>query len=141
LGVKAMLIFDFEGEGRISQEAELVQRLRTLRKGKYGAFILSHAADAALIKDGPYLYVHTAGDLGYVHYFKGGEDSHAGFQPAAHEPITTESPVRFLQTDGTEADAIELPAEIVISAELAHRAAVEFFHRPELPHSVTWFEL
>jgi hypothetical protein len=136
-----MLLYDLEGETRIGQEAELMHRLGTIKKGEYGAFILSHAKDSASVDDGPCMYVHTAGALGYVHFFKGGEERHPGFQPSAHAPITSEREVRFLQVDGTEADAITVPAEIAISAERARQAALEFFRVPELPASITWFEL
>lgn len=136
-----MMIYDLGGEMHISQETDLVRRLHGAKKGAYGAYMLSRGNDAASFEDGPFMYVHTAGDLGYVHYFKGGEESHAGFQPAAHEPITTDNVVRFLQTDGNEANVIEVPAEIVITAEQARQAAVEFYRNPGLPPSVTWFEL
>jgi hypothetical protein len=136
-----MLIYDLEGEAKIGYEAELINRLHTIKRGEYGAFMLSHAKDAASLKDGPYLCVHTKGDLGYVHFFKGGEESHAGFQPATHAPVINDSVVRFLQTDGKEANAIAIPAAIAISADLARQAAVEFFRAPELPPSIAWFEL
>ena len=141
VGQQTMLIYDFDGEMHISHETDLVRRLHSTKKGQYGAFILSHGNDAASFEDGPFMYVHIAGDLGYAHYFNGGVESHAGFQPAAHEPITTDSVVQFLQTDGAEANAIEIPAEIVITAEQVRQAAVEFFRNPKLPASVTWFEL
>jgi len=55
-----MDIEDLEGRVCVHDEQELVRRLRSVRKGKYGAFILSHDAQ------GPALWVHIDGSIAYV---------------------------------------------------------------------------
>ena len=43
-----MRVEDFDGTCHIDRDDELVARLRSVRRGSFGAFILSHAADGAV---------------------------------------------------------------------------------------------
>lgn len=49
--------------------------------------------------------------------------------------------VRFVQTNGTEADSIHMPRDTAVPVAAAYKAAVEFFARPVRPQCITWTEL
>ena len=122
-------------DGRLAVVAEgtLLDRLRSVRRGAYGAFILSHE------EDGPSLWVHMNGDKAYVHFFPARDSDHPGFQSTSSSPGL--SLCHFVQTDGGEADSFDISADTVVTVDLAYTAAVEFFRDgSSMPASITWRE-
>jgi hypothetical protein len=130
-----MTIDDLAGRVSDAGEAEFNQRLHTVRRGVYGAFILSHE------EAGSSLWVHINGNVAYLHYFPDAQGRHPGYQAAGMTPEGCDEPVWFLQVNGTQADGFEMPASALVAVEVSYDAAREFFLSPGLPHSVSWFEL
>jgi hypothetical protein len=131
-----MQISDLQSDDvHVASEDELLRRLRTVRKGERGAFILAY--DGA----GPLLFVHISGGLAYVHYFDDLSGENAGCQPTGMTPPCCPEKVQFLMTDGSEGSAIEMPDSTVCSVDLAYRAASEFFRDPAKPPSIDWLAL
>ncbi len=130
-----MDIQDFSGRFSISNDRELLDRIRSVRTGPYGAFVLSHD------EVGPSLWIHINQDLAYLHYFPSARERHPGFQPTGMTPANCPAEAHFLLVGGDEGSAIEMPASTLVTAEVAYRAAVEFLHDPGRPSSVAWFEL
>lgn len=133
-----MEVHDFEGCVGVDSHEDLLHRLRSVRKGRHGAFILSHDSGG---EDQPSLWIHINEGVAYLHYLPDGAGLHPGFQPRGMMPGGGEEAVRFLIVTGTEADAITMPRETLVPVEVAYRAAEEFLHEPALPPSVSWFEL
>ena len=132
-----MIVEDFDGTSTIDCDDELLARLRSVRRGSFGAFILSHAADGAS------LWVHLNGHVAYIHYFPPGARSHAGFQPL-DGPFTSTSPdeeIRFVQVDGSEADGFSMAPEFLVPANVAYAVVREFLWNSALPDSIVWQEL
>ena len=130
-----MYIQDLRARSIVEREDELMQRLRSVRKGDFGAFILWH-------KDGgPSLWIHTNKDLAYLHFFPDKSSDHPGLQPTGMSPMHCDASVKFLQTSGAEADSITVPQDKLVSVDLAYRAAIEFLHKPGASTSVSWFSL
>jgi Immunity protein Imm1 len=132
-----MQVADLQGCTSVSTEEELLDRLRTIRKGNYGAFILSHN------DDGPFLYVHIHSGFAYVHYFDDMSGANAGYQPTDMTPHGCPQSIRFVQIDGSESSgcAIEVPEAAFCSLDAAYSAAVEFLHSSKLPQCITWLAL
>jgi hypothetical protein len=130
-----MNVQDLDGKICVDHQKELLHRLRSVRKGPYGAFILFHD------QDGPSLWIHTNKDVAYLHFFPGNRVQHPGFQPTGMSPPNCAESVNFLITPGDEGDSIEMPREALVPATVAYNAATEFLRNPVLPPSVTWFEL
>jgi hypothetical protein len=128
-----MQLEDFDGHTAIDTEDVLLTRLRSVRRGVYGAFMLSHA-DLY-----PALSVQLNHDFAYLHYFPG--EDHPGYQPRGMTPNGCTGDYRFLLTNNCEADSFDMPAYTLVSAQAAYAAAIDFFRAPVLPNSVTWFEL
>jgi hypothetical protein len=118
---------------QVCDEAELLARLRSDRRGPDGAFILSHGGAASL-------WVHIHGDAAFLWFQRDREGTHPGFVPDKMWSGERRG-VRFLLTSGCLADSIEVPWWQLVPVEAAYRAAVEYLHSPERPVSVTWFEL
>lgn len=135
--MRQMQIHDLEGSVRVGSDEELLGRLRGVRKGEYGAFILAHD------DVGPLLSVHINGDLAYVHYFDDLSGANAGFQPKDMTPPGCPESVLFVQTDGCEGSgsAIEMPDYTICSLDVAYRAATEFLHDPAKPSCIKWSAL
>lgn len=129
-----MYLDDLRGSTHPIDEATLNLRLRSVRKGTYGAFVLRHT------DSGPSLWVHLNGDIAYLHFFPSGHD-HPGFQPKNMTPAHCEEVVHFLLTNGSEGDSIDLPRSTLVSADAAYVAAMEFFRMEIPPPSIQWFEL
>ena len=128
-----MRVCDFDGTVDIADKTALIHRLRSVRRGRYGAFILSHQ-DLY-----PCLFVHFNDTLAYVHYFR--SEDHPGFQPNGLPPDGCTQGGHFLQVDGSEADSIDVPPCAVVAADIALSAACDFLKSSALPPSVSWFEL
>lgn len=128
-----MQVHDFDGIADISDPTFLVDRLRSVRRGRYGAFILFGENRT------PCLFVHFNNALAYLCYFP--SDGHPGFVPDGLPPDGCPGSVHFLQVDGSEADSIDVPASSVVTPEAAFAAACEFFRLPRRPPSICSFEL
>jgi hypothetical protein len=130
-----MYVEDLKDRIYVDRPEDLIDRLRSVRKGRYGAFFLSHD------DSGPSLSIHINGGVAYVHFFPDNLGRHPGFQPVGMSPIDCEESVHFLQTDGGEADSLTMPKQTLVSLEVAYRAATEFLNSPVLPASIRWLEL
>jgi hypothetical protein len=126
-------LWGFDGCSQVQRDDELLARLRSDRRGSDGAFILSHGGDESL-----WLFIH--GDDAFLWFLPDRDGKHPGFVPDGMWGSERRG-VRFLQTSGTLADAIEVPGWQLVPVEAAYRAAVEYLHSPERPASVSWFEL
>ena len=73
-----MNVEDFETQVVIENEADLLSRLKSIRRGEYGTFILSHEEDASL------LCIHINREVAYLHYFP--DDIHPGYQVVGMTP-------------------------------------------------------
>ena len=130
-----MHIEDLSGQIDVLNERDLLDRLRSGRRGSYGAFVLSHE------DGGPFFHIHINGELAYLHYLPDYSGASAGFQASGMSPPDCPTDVHFLQIDGSEADSITMPAGTLVGVEKAYQAAKEFLQRPQLPSSITWLEL
>jgi hypothetical protein len=124
---------DFDGVCQVERDDELLARLRSVRRGIDGAFILDHGGDESL-------WVHIRGDAAFLWVCPGTDGKHPGFVPDGMWPGEHQN-VRFLQVSGREADAITVLWQQLVPVETAYRAAVEYLHRRSLPESIRWFEL
>jgi hypothetical protein len=128
-----MQVRDFHGVADISENAALLERLRTVRLGRYGAFVLSHKGRR------PELYLLFNGRMAYLHYFPYRDYlTHAGFRPTGMAPprYRNRKEIQFRQLD--ESDMIDVPASSIISVEAAESAASEFLEAPKRPASISW---
>src|SRR5262249_51687611 len=128
-----MELWDFDGRHRVERDDEVLARLRSVRRGPDGAFILSHGGDRSL-------WVHIHGDAAFLWFLPGQDGKHPGFVPEGMWQ-GEQRDVRFLQTSGTQADSITVPWWQLLPVEAAYRAAVEYLRTPARPSSVSWFEL
>ena len=128
-----MHLRDFDAECQLDAEEELQTRLRATRRGDFGAFILWHA------DGGPSLWIHVNKDRAYLHFFPDRSGDHPGFQSSGGP--TNGDDIRFLQTDGSDADSITVPRSAVIPVQEAYAAASEFWQKNERPRSIRWLEL
>ncbi|TWT81670.1 hypothetical protein CA13_31230 [Planctomycetes bacterium CA13] len=128
-----MQIHDLSGTFETDDAAEITDRLRTVRKGVHCAFFV--AGDSAY----PYIAVHFNSDIAYIHYFP--SDGHPGYQPTGMTPHGVSDDLHFLNVDGSEAGAFDLPASALVDADTAISAVLEFAANCEMPQSINWFEL
>jgi hypothetical protein len=128
-----MEIQDLAGTAIVDDDDELEHRLRTVRKGDYGAAVLSHGGQASL-------WIHINKSVAYLHFFPD-RNHHPGFQPTGMTPSECDDEVHFLPIDGGEADSITLPCSTLVPVAAAYQAAKEFMHDPILPPSISWLEL
>lgn len=112
----------------------LEEKLKTLRKDKYGAFVLSRQ------EDGPSLWINVNNNIAYIHYFTTLDGSHPGFQPADMNSADFPESVHFWGLDG-ESDSFDMPNSTLVPVELAYLAAKEYFEHEGRPKSIQWFEL
>jgi hypothetical protein len=129
-----MEIEDLAGRVSVDRDDELEHRLRSVRRGDYGAAILSH-------DDRVSLWIHINNSFAYLHFFPDNTGRHLGFQPTGMSPENCDKDVHFLQIDGGEADSITMPCSTVVPVAVAYIAAREFLHDPVLPPSILWSEL
>jgi hypothetical protein len=126
-------VWDLDGFSQAESEEELLSRLRLVRRGPDGAFILSHGGDGEL-------FVHINGEAAFLWLLPYRDGRHPGFVPNGMWSV--EQPdVRFLQVDGTEADAVWISWRQLVPVDVAYRAAVEYMHSAARPPSVAWSEL
>ena len=130
-----MEVVDTQGRFEALDPTSLIARLRLIRVGPYGAFVLWHTTD------GPSLSVHVNGEFAYIRYFPSQSTNHAGFQPIGMTPSGCEHDVHFVQSDGGEADSFDMTPAAVVAVDLAYRAAAEFLADPGRPGCVKWLEL
>ena len=128
-----MKIHDLYGSFETDDASRLADRLRTIRRGQYGAFHIARDDDM------PYISAHFNSDIAYVHYF--GIDGHPGFQPTDMTPNGCPDDVHFLNTDGSGGGAFDMPAFTLVDAETAIHAILEFATSGDMPQSIQWFEL
>lgn len=75
-----MNVRDLEARYRVENEADLLTRLCSSRKGDFAAFVLWHE------DGGPSLWVLINGDVAYLHFFPDESRRHPGFQPTNMSP-------------------------------------------------------
>jgi hypothetical protein len=125
-------VLDLDGACEVERDDELLTRLRFVRRGVDGAFILKHGPES--------LWVHIHGDAAFLCFFPDADGRHPGFVPDGMWPGERQN-VRFRLVGGTEADAITVAWWQLLPVELAYRAAVEYLHTRSQPLSVSWLEL
>ena len=131
-----MYVHDLEGLVQIDRPEDLLSRLRSVRKGPYGAFILSND------DIGPSLWIHINGNVAYLHFFLESQSTnHPGFQAWSMVPEGCEERVHFVQIDGGEGASITMPKQTLVSLEAAYKAATEFLNIPTAPSSIRWSKL
>ncbi len=128
-----MNVLDFDGECQVERDDELLSRLRSVRRGIDGAFVLDHGGDESL-------WVHIHGNVAFLWFCPASDGKHSGFVPdgmwsGEHRDV------RFLQVHGGDADSIIVKWWQLLPLDGAYRAAVEYLHSPLLPASASWFEL
>jgi hypothetical protein len=128
-----MELWDFDGCYEVARDDELLARLRSVRRGPDGAFILSHGGEESL-------FVHFHGDAGFLWFVPDRDGKHPGFVPQGMWPGERRE-ICFLQTNGIQADSILVPWWQLVPEQAAYRAAVEYLHSPTPPSSISWLEL
>ena len=128
-----MKIHDLSGAIELSDVSQIADRLRSVRNGTHGVCYI--AGDANY----PYVAVHFNGDVAYLHYFP--SDDHPGFQPFGMTPANCADSVHFLNIDGLDGGAFDMPASTLVDANTAVSAVLEFVANQVMPESVNWFEL
>src|SRR5262245_63233706 len=104
-----MYVHDWEGLVQIDRPEDLLNRLRSVRKGAYGAFILSHD-DVA-----PSLWIHINANVAYLPFLLESQStSHPGFQAWGMFPVGCEDGVNFVQIDGGEGASITMPKQTLV---------------------------
>jgi len=130
-----MNVYSFNGRATANDAGELFFLLSKVRKGTYGAFILSHR------DSGPSLWVHINGDIASLHFFMDTSHSHPGFQPTGMTPPGCEETVHFIQVDGGEADSFDMVSGGLVPVATAYKAASEFLADGGRPSCVSWEEM
>jgi hypothetical protein len=130
-----MEIEDLAGRCTVRQVTDLERRLKTVRKGDDGAFVLWHD------RKGPSLWIHVNKNLAYMHYFPDGDGHHPGYLPTGKPRAGAKEGVRFLLVGGDEGSAIRPAPECLVSVDTAYCTAAEFLRSPALPPSISWLEL
>jgi hypothetical protein len=111
-----MEVYDLDGRVDLDCDKDLIHRLRSARRGKYGAIILRHDGRD---NNQPSLYIHINGDLAYLHYFPDNQGQHPGFQAKGMMAGDCEEDVRFLMTSGMSLDARPRSSRNIPIAHLA----------------------
>jgi hypothetical protein len=132
-GIGRVEVLDFDGSCQVERDDELLARLRSVRRGRDGAFILSHDGDESL-------WVHINREAAFLCFFPDRNGGHPGFVPDGMWS-GEQRDLRFLLVGGDDGSAIWVAWWQLVPVDVAYRAAVEFLHSPSLPPSVTWFEL
>jgi hypothetical protein len=126
-------ILDLDGACEVERDDELMTRLRSVRHGVDGAFVLDHGGPESL-------WVHIHGDAVFLCFFPDEYGRHPGFVPDGMWP-GERRPARFRLVGGAEADSITVPWQQLLPVASAYRAAVEYLHSRSRPPSVVWLEL
>ena len=122
-----MIISGTCGNQTVSNLDELLQILRTSRKGAFGEFWIGEEGCPALV-------IHTNGELAYLHYLPA--ERHPGFQAVGDKDAGGE--VTFTQEGEVD---FSMPRAVVVSVEQAYQAAADFFKSHSMPSCVEWTEL
>lgn len=128
-----MEVHDFDGQHHAGRDEELIARLRSIRRGQDGAFILSHGGKESL-------FVHINGEAAFLGYFPDCDGQRPMSVPDGMW-VDEQPDTRFLQVDGTESNAIWVSWTQLVPVDVAYQAAAEFMNSPALPPSVRWLEL
>jgi hypothetical protein len=126
-------IDDMQGELRVEGREDLLRRLRSVRRGDYGAFMLTHEHE----ESDRGLFIMINKDVAHLYFTL---DEYAGqdsFQPIGMTPPGCPEQVHFLQTTCTEAD-FDIEKELLVSTDVAYGAAAEFLESPNPPLCVRW---
>src|SRR5262249_48639799 len=114
-----MNVTDFDGECQVEEVEELLARLRAVRRGPDGAFILDHGGEQSL-------WIHINREAAFLWFCPGPDvegQSHPGFVPHKMWPGEHRD-VRFeLVPYGGE--SITRPWHQLVPLDVAYRAAVE----------------
>src|SRR5262245_66651771 len=94
-------VLDFDGSNLAERDDELLARLRSVRRGPDGAFVLSHGGDESL-------WVHINGEAAFLCFFPDRNGGHPGFVPDGMWS-GEQREVRFLLVSGDEGSAIRVP--------------------------------
>ena len=128
-----MEVLDFGGASRVVEDDELLTRLRSVRRGADGAFILDHGGCESL-------WIHINGETAFLCFFPKKDGGHPGFVPNGMWS-GERCDVRFQLVGGSESDSIIVPWWQLVPVATAYQAGCEFLHSPSLPASISWFEL
>jgi hypothetical protein len=126
-------VTDFDGSCVVERDDDLLARLRSVRRGADGAFVLDHGGPESL-------WVHVNGDAAFVWFSPGQGENRAGAVPDRMWPGERRE-VRFRLVSEFAGDTITVPWWQLLPVESAFRAAVEYLHSRSRPASVSWFEL
>jgi hypothetical protein len=125
-------LLDFEGACQIWREDELIARLRSVRRGPYGAAILDHGPGASLS-------VFINGGAASLWFCLDMDGWHPGYVPDrmwAGERRT----VRFEMVGCRALARVDVPWWQLAPADAAYVAAAEFLRSRSLPASARWAE-
>ena len=138
-----MWVWDFEAPldaVQLASEAVMLLRLDAVRRGRFGAFILSphHSPDTA-----PQLWIQINGTFAYLHLFDDLTGASAGYQAREMRVPGCADEVRFIQIgEAEDAPGNMMPGYTLCSLADCYRAASEFFRHPaSMPRCIDWTPL
>ena len=125
---------------QVASEASLLLRLSIVRRGRFGAFILSTSCDADIA---PQLWIQISGAYAYVHFFTDVSGADPGYQACGMQGADCPDEVRFIQIGEAE-DSLgnTMPDYTLCPLEDSYQAALDFFRHPEaMPSRINWVPL
>jgi Immunity protein Imm1 len=128
-----VIVSDFDGERPVQSEEELLNHLRSARRGQYRAFILLHEDDEWLFG------IHINGGAACVDFLKcteGAEESWVADGMWSSE----QRDVRFFVTSGFHGDAFVAPWFQPVPVDVVCSAAVEFLRSKRMPQAINWMQ-
>ena len=136
LRAKTMQVDDFHATGTHVNRTELEDRIKSIRHGKYGAFII-YKSDY-----GPQLFINVNSDLAYIHYFDDSSGANAGYQPdRSGQSDMPRMTIDFIQVDKDVANGFSMPMQCIVPLSDAIAAALEFFDVYKRPSCINWLQL
>jgi hypothetical protein len=126
-------VTDFDGWCVVEGDDDLLARLRSVRRGADGAFVLDHGGPESL-------WVHVNGDAAFVWFNPGQGENRAGAVPDGMWP-GEQREVCFRLVSEFAGDTITVPWWQLLRVEAMYRAALDYLHSRSRPASVSWFEL
>ena len=124
----------------VASEASLSERLRTIRRGSFGAFVLlpGHHPDSA-----PQLWIQINGPYAYVHFFEHVSRAHPGYQAIDMPMPDRPDEMRFITIGESEdSSGNTMPGHALCSLDASHLAALQFFRDPaSMPDTISWTPL
>ncbi len=128
-----MMLTDFDGEHCITTEADLLQRLRTVRGGIYGAFYRNMTPTGRR-------FGCSSTETLPAYIFP--ENEFAGVLTSTGKTLQAlAGAFHFLQVTNSEADSCEMDSFAVMIADDAYAALMEFFRIAKVPSSIDWIAL